>query len=62
MGNVQNSMLLEIHEMLKVISDKQDQLMENVKELREGQKRLQEEIKLNNLVLNTLPLRNEIVN
>ncbi len=54
--------LEEIHEMLKAVLDRQDQLMESMKELKEQQKKLQEEIKINYLVLNSLPSRNEILN
>ncbi|MCX7843026.1 MAG: hypothetical protein N2489_08130 [Clostridia bacterium] len=57
-----SSVLLEIREMLKMISDKQDKLLEEVCQIKADQKKLLEEVKISNLVLNNFTLRTEIIN
>lgn len=57
-----SAVLIEIMDMLKVIADGQQQLEKEVRELREEQKKLKEEVKLSNFVLNNISLRNEIIN
>lgn len=54
--------LVEIKEMLKVIMDEQQQLMKEVRALKEEQKKLGEEVRLNNIVLSNIHARNEILN
>lgn len=56
------NILNEIREVLKVLADGQAQLLNSVKELREEQKKLYNEIKLNNMVISNFPVRNEIIN
>ncbi|TYQ12947.1 UNVERIFIED_CONTAM: hypothetical protein Cloal_3988 [Acetivibrio alkalicellulosi] len=54
--------LHELKEMIKVLVDENEKLAVTVNELKEEQKKIQEEIKLQNIVLNSLPLRVEILN
>jgi hypothetical protein len=56
------NILNEILEVLKVLADGQEQLLSSVKELREEQKKLYNEIRLNNMVISSFPVRNEIIN
>ncbi len=56
------NILNEIREVLKVLADGQEQLLSSVKELREEQKKLYNEIRLNNMVISSFPVRNEIIN
>ncbi|MCR4437062.1 MAG: hypothetical protein QHH06_02185 [Clostridiales bacterium] len=57
-----DELMLEIRDMLKVISKGQEQILENLHQLKEEQKKLQEEIRINNFVLNNIALRNEMLN
>ncbi|GAE89148.1 hypothetical protein [Acetivibrio straminisolvens] len=52
----------EIREMLKVLIEENEKLTNTINELKEEQKKLQEEIKIHNIVLNSLPIRHEILN
>ena len=54
--------LAEIHEMLKIVIDSQKQIIESVNEIRTEQKKIYEEIRLSNFVLNNITMRNEILN
>jgi len=54
--------LKEIREMLKVLVDGQERLLKSMNDLREEQKRLYDEVKSNNLVLNNISLRGEVLN
>jgi DNA gyrase/topoisomerase IV subunit A len=56
------SILVEIREMLKVLSDRQEYIMKNIDELKEQNKKLSEEVKINSFVLNNITPRNEIIN
>jgi len=56
------SVMLEIRELLKKVSDQQEQLLTEVQEMRLEQKRLHEEIRENNFVLSNIALRTEILN
>lgn len=62
MADQNASMLMEVREMLKVVSDRQIQLMEEISQLKEDQKKLLEEIKISNFVLNNITVRSEILN
>ncbi|MCX7921276.1 MAG: hypothetical protein N3B21_04530 [Clostridia bacterium] len=62
MNEEYNSILIEIREMLKVLADEHEKLMKTVVELREEQRKLREEVKLSNFVLNNFTLRNEMIN
>ncbi|MDQ2085019.1 hypothetical protein RBH29_01020 [Herbivorax sp. ANBcel31] len=55
-------MLDELKEMIKVLIEENDKLKVTVGELKEEQKKMQEEIKIQNIVLNSLPARTEILN
>lgn len=54
--------LLEIHEMLKVLISEQEKLVKSVSELKNEQKKLQDEVKVKNFVLNNINTRSEIIN
>lgn len=56
------SVLMEIREMLKLVSDRQLQLMEEINMLKEDQKKLLEEMRISNFVLNNITVRSEILN
>ncbi|MEN8905872.1 MAG: hypothetical protein ABF289_07940 [Clostridiales bacterium] len=56
------SVLVEIREMLQVLSDRQEYIMKNIDELKEQNKKLSEEVKINSFVLNNITPRNEIIN
>ncbi|MCX8130173.1 MAG: hypothetical protein N3I35_08745 [Clostridia bacterium] len=58
----ENKTLIEIYEMLKMLVDGQKQLIESINEIKAEQKKMHEEIKLNNFVLNNITMRNEILN
>ena len=62
MNEQDNKILLEIRSMLKIMMEEQKQMLENILELKSEQKKIQEEVKLNNFVLNNINLRNEILN
>ena len=55
-------LLMEIKDLLKVLSDDQQELSKSMKEIMEKQKRLSEEVRLNNIVLNTITHGNEVLN
>lgn len=57
-----NDVLLEMREILKAISDEQRLLLKEMKELREDQKKLLAEVRLNNHVLGNNSTRNEALN
>ena len=52
----------EIRDMIKVLIEENERLANTINELKEEQKKLQEEIKIHNIVLNSLPFRHEILN
>jgi len=54
--------LNEIRDMLKVLIDEHRLLRADVHELREEQRKIQEELKLSNFVLHNIGMRNEILN
>lgn len=62
MNEESQKLLAEIRDMLKVIADGQEKLMKSVNELREEHRKLQEEIRISNFVLNNIALRGEILN
>lgn len=53
---------VEIKEMLKLVLEDNKRIIEHLNELKEEQKRIQEEIRIQNIVLNSLPIRTEIIN
>jgi predicted nucleic acid-binding Zn-ribbon protein len=61
--NIENeTLLVEIRDLLKTLVESQKQLGNDISNLREEYKKLKEEIRLSNSVLNGLNARNEIVN
>lgn len=52
----------EIRAMLKILIDDNKKIMESLREIKEEQKKLHEEIRIQNIVLNSLPIRTEIIN
>ncbi|HPU41743.1 MAG TPA: hypothetical protein PKY26_04975 [Acetivibrio clariflavus] len=48
--------------MLKIIIDDNKKILESLREIKEEQKKLHEEIRIQNIVLNSLPIRTEIIN
>lgn len=56
------SILMEIRDMLKVLTEEQDKLMKSMKELKDEQKRLFDEIRINNFVINNIIPRSETIN
>lgn len=57
-----NELLIEIRDLLKVMTEDQQKLVNDVRELRSENKKLREEIRLSNIVLNNIAARNEILN
>ncbi len=57
-----SAILNEIHEVLKSLADGQAQLLETIRELREEQKKLYNEIRTYNSAINNIPIRTEIIN
>jgi hypothetical protein len=62
MNEFDNNLLLEIRDLLKVLTEEQRNLVEEIRVLKTEQKKIHEDIKLNNFVLNNINFRNEIVN
>ncbi|NLL06571.1 MAG: hypothetical protein GX270_12480 [Clostridiaceae bacterium] len=52
----------EIKAMLKILIDDNKKLLASLQEIKEEQKKLHEEIRIQNIVLNSLPIRTEIIN
>ncbi|HPD00188.1 MAG TPA: hypothetical protein PLA01_02430 [Acetivibrio sp.] len=52
----------EIKNMIEFLIKENEKLTDTVNELKEEQKKLQEEIKIQNIVLNSLPIRVDILN
>ncbi|NLP15357.1 MAG: hypothetical protein GX383_12965 [Clostridium sp.] len=52
----------EIKNMIEFLIKENEKLTDTVNELKEEQKKLQEEIKMQNIVLNSLPIRVDILN
>lgn len=59
-GNIDN--YGDLKDMLKMLLDDNKKILECLNELKEDQKKLHEEIKFQNIVLNSLPIRSEIIN
>ncbi len=52
----------EIKDMIQFLIKENEKITYTVNELKEEQKKLQEEIKIHNIVLNSLPIRVDILN
>lgn len=57
-----SSMIIEIRAALKLIEERQQLLLTEIQELKKEQKKLFEEIRISNFVLNNISIRNEIIN
>ncbi|MCX7747523.1 MAG: hypothetical protein N2645_11655 [Clostridia bacterium] len=62
MKSDQMTMLSEIRDMLRVLVDGQEKLLHSVNVLMEEQRKLHEEVRYSNFVLNSITSRNEIIN
>jgi hypothetical protein len=56
------SIAAEIRAALKSIEERQELILAEIHELRLDQKKLHEEVRISNFVLNNISLRNEIIN
>lgn len=56
------ALLVEILDLLKTVSEEQQRIAGDIRELREEHKKLRDEVRLSNLVLNNITARNEIIN
>jgi|GEM_PF-1063463 len=54
--------LVEIRDMLKGLSQEQQQLIETIQELKEEHEKLKEEVKLNNFVLSNISFKDGLIN
>lgn len=52
----------EIRDALKLLQERQELILTEIRELKQDQKKLQEEVKISNFVLNNISHRNEIIN
>ncbi len=57
-----NALLAELLDMLKAVSEEQQRIAADIRELREEHKKLRDEVRLSNFVLNNITARNEIIN
>ena len=54
--------LAEIRDMIKILTEKQDLLVQEINQLKEDQRKLMEEVRISNFVLNNITMRSEILN
>ena len=57
-----NALLVEIRDLLKIMTEDQQKLVKDIRELKNENKKLRDEIRLSNFVLNNIAARNEIIN
>ena len=57
-----NALLVEIRDLLKIMAEDQQKLVKDIRELKNENKKLRDEIRLSNFVLNNITARNEIIN
>lgn len=57
-----NALLIEIRDLLKIMAEDQQKLVKDIRELKNENKKLRDEIRLSNFVLNNIAARNEIIN
>jgi len=62
MKQQEKTTLNELKKMIQILIEENEKLSVAVSELKEEQKKMQEEIKIQNIVLNSLPARTEILN
>lgn len=56
------SVLIEIRDLLKTMKDDQQQIIRDIRELKDEQRKLRDEIRMSNIVLNNITSRSEIIN
>lgn len=56
------ALLVELLNMLKNVSEEQQRIANDIRELREEHKKLRDEVRLSNFVLSNISVRNEIIN
>ena len=57
-----NALLVEIRDLLKIMAEDQQRLVKDIRELKNENRKLRDEIRLSNFVLNNITARNEIIN
>ena len=57
-----NALLVEIRDLLKLMTEDQQKLIDDVRELKNENKKLRDEIRMSNFVLNNIAARSEIIN
>ena len=62
MGFDKDALLVEVRDLLKIVADEQQKLLNDIRELKDEHRKLREEVRLNNFVLNNITARNEIIN
>ena len=62
MGHDNDTLLVEMRDLLKIISDDQQKLIKGIGELKDEHRKLKEEVRLSNFVLNNMTTRTEILN
>lgn len=56
------SLLQEVRDTLKVLEERQKSLLKGINELKDNQRKLEEEVRLSNFVLNSFSFRSEFIN
>lgn len=56
------SLLQEVRDTLKVLEERQKSLLKDINELKDNQRKLEEEVRLSNFVLNSFSFRSEFIN
>jgi cell division septum initiation protein DivIVA len=62
MGYDKDALLVEVRDLLKIVADEQQKLLNDIRELKDEHRKLREEVRLNNFVLNNITARSEIIN
>lgn len=57
-----NQLLVEIRDLLRVLTEDQQKLVRDIRELKSENKKLRDEIRMSNFVLNNIAARSEIIN
>lgn len=57
-----HSVLQELRDMLKILGERQESLIKDINELKDNQRKLEEEVRLSNFVLNNFSFRSELIN
>jgi hypothetical protein len=62
MGYDKDALLVEVRDLLKVLTEEHQKLLSDIRELKDEHRKLREEVRLNNYVLNNITARSEIIN